>query len=284
MRFVRGFRLTGLSAVALAYLLATLVTAVQAGPAAPRVRPSPPAGTGLHADGAARPLRPQTRAMVPAPRALQPAGERVGAVFTLTGRRRHFCTGSVVDSPRRNLVITAAHCVHGGAGGAYRTGLGFAPGYRDGNAPAGMWQVRSVLVAPGWAQSRDASVDVAFLVLEPLDGREVEDVVGGNPIFVDRDPGPVRLVGYPSNTDSPVACEGTAERLEGDQLRVRCPGMGLGTSGSPWFADAETTGAGSVVGVIGGYHNGGFTPDVSYSSPFGEQVAELYRQAVGEQP
>ena len=36
---------------------------------------------------------------------------------------------------------------------------------------------------------------------------------------------------------------------------------------------------GSVVGVIGGYEQGGDTPDVSYAAYFGPAVAALYQQA-----
>lgn len=285
VRFVSGFRLTRLGVVVCAYLLAALVTGAAARTPPLSGQARPPGYQARRVGGRERQRLPQTRALVPAPPGtpLFTAQDRVGAVFSLTGRRHHFCTGSVVDSPHRNLVITAAHCVHGGAGGDYRAGLAFAPGFRGGTAPAGMWQVRSIVVAPGWAQTSDISADVAFLVLEPLDGRNVQDVVGGNPLGVDRTPGPVRLVGYPSTADSPVSCGGTVEQLDSGQLRVYCPGMSSGTSGGPWLADAEASGAGSVVGVIGGYESGGTSADVSYSSPFGQQVAELYRQA-GESP
>ncbi len=203
---------------------------------------------------------------------------RVGAVFSLTGRPpRHYCTASVVDSPRRDLAITAAHCVHGGAGGAARTDLAFAPGYRAGGGPVGLWRVRRVFVAPRWEKATDSAVDVAFLVLEPRNGRDVQDVVGGNPVAVGRTPGRVRLVGYPSDADEAVSCTARAERPSPDRLRVRCPGFTTGTSGSPWLADAP--GGRSVVGVIGGYHRGGSTADVSYSSYFDSEVAELLRRA-----
>ncbi|WP_269854786.1 trypsin-like serine peptidase [Streptomyces sp. RPT161] len=222
------------------------------------------------------------RAASPTPTATFPPGYRVGAVFSLTGQPHHYCTGSVVDSPHRDLVITAAHCVHGGAGSGYRSGLGFAPGYRDGRSPAGLWRVRSALVAPEWADSTDSSADVAFLVIDPLDGRNIQDVVGGNRLSTGRDSGPIRLVGYPRNANDAISCDGTARpatRRGVDQLRVVCPGFTSGTSGSPWLANADRSGGGSVVGVIGGYRNGGSTPDVSYSSVFGERVHDLYQQA-----
>ncbi len=35
-----------------------------------------------------------------------------------------------------------------------------------------------------------------------------------------------------------------------------------------------------MIGVIGGYEQGGLTPQISYSSWFGANVAALYRRAV----
>jgi hypothetical protein len=42
----------------------------------------------------------------------------------------------------------------------------------------------------------------------------------------------------------------------------------------------RSTGQGTVVGVIGGYEEGGDTPAVSYSVAFGPSVSALYQQAV----
>jgi V8-like Glu-specific endopeptidase len=207
---------------------------------------------------------------------------RVGALFALTGQVHHSCTASVVDSPHRNLVITAAHCVHTGAGGGYRSGMGFAPGYRDGGYPAGMWRVRSALVAPSWQDSSDPDADVAFLVVEPQGGHDIEDVVGGNPLQTGTGPGRTRMVGYPDNTDEPLSCTGTATRYSDTQLRIRCPGFTAGTSGGPWLAHPDPWGGGAVVGVIGGYQYGGNSPDISYSSRFDDEVAALYKQAAAE--
>ena len=43
------------------------------------------------------------------------------------------------------------------------------------------------------------------------------------------------------------------------------------------------TGTGTIVGVIGGYQQGGDTPAVSYSSYLGDAVHELYQQAVADE-
>ena len=74
----------------------------------------------------------------------------------------HECSGVVVDSPARNLVLTAAHCLAG-------TGIGydFAPGYHDGVAPYGVWAVQRIYVDPAWSLRHDPHADYAFLQVEP---------------------------------------------------------------------------------------------------------------------
>ncbi|HXF20282.1 MAG TPA: hypothetical protein VN597_07475 [Streptosporangiaceae bacterium] len=42
----------------------------------------------------------------------------------------------------------------------------------------------------------------------------------------------------------------------------------------------RATGLGTVIGVIGGYQQGGNTPSVSYSAGFGRAVRTLYEAAV----
>ena len=66
-----------------------------------------------------------------------------------------------------------------------------------------------------------------------------------------------------------------------DQLEFDCGGYTDGTSGGPFLTNvSSTTGQGTVVGVIGGYEQGGDLPQVSYSSAFGAKVAALYKAAV----
>src|SRR4051794_16289050 len=72
--------------------------------------------------------------------AVAPAGPqtaRVGALFAADRRSSlaggHFCTASVVHSPHRDLVVSAAPCLDGGDD----RGLGFVPGDRGGRAPDG---------------------------------------------------------------------------------------------------------------------------------------------------
>ena len=211
---------------------------------------------------------------------------RVGAVFaTVNGRPNgHFCTASVVDSPGHDLLVTAAHCVVAPGSGRARDGLVFVPGYRSGQEPYGRWRVRAVVVDIRWAQHGDPDYDVAFLKTVPVTGaRRVQDAVGAEAIAFNA---PHRVgavaVGYPSGTEIPVRCRSSLHEFGGGQSEFDCPGLPNGTSGGPLLAGGDPAGAGrgTVVGVIGGYQQGGLSPDVSYTPYFGSGIAQVYRKAL----
>jgi V8-like Glu-specific endopeptidase len=206
---------------------------------------------------------------------------RVGALFVSEPGGDHFCTASVVDSPGQDLLITAAHCINGGKNGGYRNNIVFIPGYRNGQAPFGIWEVAKLLVAPQWASSSDPSLDVGFVVLKAHDGRNIQQILGANRLNADHGYRyVVRVTGYPDSAEAPIACVNRTSRESASQLRIECGGYTGGTSGSPWVTRFNPrTRNGTIVGVIGGYQEGGSTADVSYSPILGEQVQQLYRQA-----
>ncbi|WP_236654756.1 trypsin-like serine peptidase [Streptacidiphilus anmyonensis] len=209
---------------------------------------------------------------------------RVGAIFAHSGTGDHFCTGSVVQSQGQSMVVTAAHCVHGGKGGSYNTDIVFVPGYRDGVEPQGEWPIRSIVVDQRWIDSTDPDLDVAFLVLGAVDGKTIASVLGGNKLGVNAGFGrTVALTGYPANAGEPIACFNTTTQQSAFQMKISCPSFPGGTSGSPWLTGFDRhTRTGTVIGVIGGYQQGGDTPDVSYSPYFDDDVLALYNRAVAE--
>jgi V8-like Glu-specific endopeptidase len=224
----------------------------------------------------------------PGPSATAPSsapGVRVGALFEHDASGNHFCTASVVASPGRNLLITAAHCISGGKGGGYRQDIVFIPGYRDGQAPYGIWTPAQLVVAPQWMNSSDPDLDVGFVVLEPDHGKNIEQVLGADQLGID--PGyrhQVRVTGYPNSADAPITCTGRTSQQSPSQLRFECDGFTGGTSGSPWITDVDPqTGTGTIVGVIGGYQEGGSTAAISYSPYLGQQVEQLYHQAAADE-
>lgn len=208
---------------------------------------------------------------------------KVGALFYDDGGTDHFCTASVVDSPHKSIIITAAHCVY--SHGAAKTNMVFVPAYRDGTAPYGTWTVRHVVVDQHWQDGADPDFDVAFMDLEPLNGKRIGDVLGGNAFGWNEGFGRfVKITGYPASEDAPISCRNKTQRYSSTQMRIDCTGYSGGTSGSPWLAGfSPATGTGTVIGVIGGYLEGGDNPDTSYSVYFDKDIKALYDRAVAEE-
>jgi hypothetical protein len=220
-----------------------------------------------------------------------PGLAQVGALFgsaDYTGSgAAHFCTGTVIDSPAGDLVLTAAHCVWNASQGAYAHGqITFAPGYDDGPDArlGGVWSVQSVEVAPGYAATGDEEDDYALLVIAPKRGVEIQRLTGGLRLAQARLPEPVAVEGYndleyDAQGNEPVVCDAKAfEETDGGLPweRFDCPDFQDGTSGGPWM-----TGGGAVVGVIGGYEQGGDSPDWSYSALFNGGTLAFYRSVAG---
>jgi hypothetical protein len=94
----------------------------------------------------------------------------------------------------------------------------------------------------------------------------------------------VRVTGYPASADAPITCINWTAEQSPSQLRFGCGGFTGGTSGSPWVTHFDPrTRTGTIVGVLGGYQEGGNTDAISYSAYLGKQIEQLYRQAVADE-
>ena len=207
---------------------------------------------------------------------------RVGALFDSDSSGNHFCTASVVDSPGHNLLITAAHCVNAGDGSASRTNVVFIPDYSNGQSPHGIWTPERYVLDARWENGANPDYDVAFVVLKPLNGANIQDVTGANKIaFNTGYQHLVRVTGYPSSAGAPIACLNWTSRQSPTQLKFACANYTGGTSGSPWVTGFDpATRTGTIIGVIGGYQEGGDTADVSYSPYLGNDIRKLYDEAI----
>ena len=117
--------------------------------------------------------------------ASEQAARHAGALLR-AGTGGHFCSGTVVSGGDADLVVTAAHCVTSGPGPAAYADLEYAPAYRNGTAPYGVWKAARVTLDPRWTGGADPDLDVAFIELAPRDGKRGTDVVGAEHLFVDR--------------------------------------------------------------------------------------------------
>ena len=203
----------------------------------------------------------------------------VGALFTMNDGKlgTHFCTASVVHSSHGDLAVTAAHCL-----AAEQGQIAFVPGYANGKEPYGVWPVTAVYTDQAWQSTQNPDDDFAFLRLSDSgDGVPVEDVTGAERLGTSwQEPAFVRVIGYPDAADQPISCTNWTKTYSPTQLEFDCAGYTDGTSGGPFLADVSAeTGQGTVIGVIGGYEQGGDTPAVSYAAAFGPAVTALYRSA-----
>ncbi len=221
---------------------------------------------------------PGTPPAAPPAASPDPMWAAAGALFTGTPDHLadHFCSASVIDTPKRDTVLTAAHCVATGDGTPPRTGMQFVPGFHGGVAPVGVWTVTAAAVDPRWQATGDPDLDVAVLTVHRADGVPVEQLTGGFRLTVD--PGPVsavQAIGYPDGSDEPLLRTGSTSRFSPTQLELDAHGLYDGTSGGPWVRGGD-----QLIGVTGGYEQGGRTPDVSYAAYLDAGTAALVAAAM----
>jgi hypothetical protein len=256
--------------VAAALVLLAGLTGCDASNPEPRPPPARPSST---------PADPQPAASAPA---VLPA---VGALFA-AGHTDHFCSAAVVHSSSGDVVVTAAHCLAGTA-----RGFRFVPGYGvSGSGPSGSWTVTAAYAPDAWLHGRDPHADYAFLTVTRADTssvaargrpRTVEGSVGSvgspGPAAVGR---PVTVAGYASGDhDEQIICTAPVV-LDNGEPAVRCGGLGVGTSGGPWISGTSGhPGPGSLVGLVGGSHQGGCTDAVTYSPVFDAVTTRLLQRA-----
>jgi hypothetical protein len=98
----------------------------------------------------------------------------------------HRCSGTVVDTPNKSMVLTAARCLY--RGGAWAANVRFVPAHNDGAAPFGTWPATTIVVLDQWVtddRNRSPSVawDVGVILVGLKAKKTLGQTVGGGYMF-----------------------------------------------------------------------------------------------------
>ncbi len=219
-----------------------------------------------------------------------------GAVFgeyaTAAGVELFQCSGSVIDSPAGDVVLTAGHCVIDPRTGDVARSLVFVPGYREGARPFGTFAGEAWVTTPEWASTAgtaepDESGDLAMLVLArgAASGASVEGTVGGLSIaFEGPREGTYTQWGYPGEApyDGEILYSHTTPSAGVDPfypaatapVRIASD-FTAGASGGPWTVGP--TSAPTVVSLTDYAYE--FDPGHVYGARFGPAARAVYEEA-----
>lgn len=178
-----------------------------------------------------------------------------GRIFIRIHGQRGYCSGTAIDSPTRQLVLTAGHCVNAGAayhGNLWYRDLLFVPAYTAGKAPFGAFAARrsKVFAAPQWTNHSNSDFDVgAFLTSANNRGVNVADAVGGGAAIALDLPRNQSFAsfGYPGNVKRMQGCN--SSYIGDDRTTFPLPGpptLGIGchwapgASGGGWLIEYGT--------------------------------------------
>jgi V8-like Glu-specific endopeptidase len=212
--------------------------------------------------------------------------DTTGKVFFTLGGANYVCSGSAVSSGNEDVVLTAGHCVNEGPG-AYATNWAFVPGYDDGARPYGTFTARQLTTTTQWANSGDFDYDVAFAVMNTLNGAHLTDVVGGQSIGFNQARGQYMYsFGYPAANPydgSDIAwCHGTVvqDTFGGSSDQGLDCNLTGGSSGGPWFVNYdEATGLGTLNSVNSFKYRGGNMRNYMFGPYLGSVAQSLYASA-----
>jgi V8-like Glu-specific endopeptidase len=223
------------------------------------------------------------------------ANGTVYGVYRIEGHAELYqCSGSVIDSPAGDVVLTAGHCVIDPETGAVAESVIFDPGYRETVKPYGDFAASSFVTTPEWSSTAGTSDpyeagDLALLVLAPNaeTGESVEATVGALSIaFEQAREQTYTQWGYPGESpyDGEVLYSHTTPYAGVDlayPAAVRpikiASDFTAGASGGPWTVGPPS--APTVLSLTDYYYEG--DAHHLYGAYFGSAARKVYETATG---
>jgi V8-like Glu-specific endopeptidase len=219
--------------------------------------------------------------------------------FTKTPGGNFVCSGTLINNSRKNLVLTAGHCVHGGRRGEFHVNWLFVPAYDgtqsgSGQRPYGTWTARELLTRTAWIQNSDNTQDIGIALLDNgSDGQPLGATIGGQGITFNVSASQnFSDFGYPAappfdgkiqwRCNSTLRGRDTAIAGSGpDPLRIECDMTG-GSSGGGWLINIGSDG----LGFVNSLNSYGYPldPGFEYGPYFGDEAKSLYDLAKDRGP
>jgi len=204
------------------------------------------------------------------------------------------CSASLI---KRGIVVTAAHCVANFGKKQFYSNWQFAPGYRNGSAPFGVWTVKQAWILTSYYNGTDSCAvsgivcadDVAVLILNTQNGAYAGSNTGwfgywygGG--FTSNGLVQITQLGYPAGLNSAAYMERNDSQgyrsSSNSNNTIIGSNMNGGSSGGPWIVNfglpytltGETNGSGyTFTNALVGVTSWGYTsnsPKEQGAAPF----------------
>ena len=173
-----------------------------------------------------------------------------GRIFLRIGKLKGYCSGTAINSPTRQLVFTAGHCVNtgpleGGRRGIWSNYLAFVPAYTSGLAPFGVFVARTdqVFAPKHWVKTGNPDFDMGAFVTKPnSEGVNLADAVGGGATIMLGLPRAQQFstFGYPGKVEQMQGCQ--SPYVGDDTLTFPFPGPPTMGINCRWATGASSGG------------------------------------------
>ena len=167
----------------------------------------------------------------------------VGVLFFTQYGVDYRCSAASIGN---SAIWTAGHCIHRGdnSQNGWSYNVVFAPAYKNGNYPFGVWSASYLTTKGAWFEFGDLRYDMAGAVLNEWNNQTISDVVGSLGFAYNQDSGLHWLnIGYPSaapfDGKTQQLCAGSFAYADTSvpapfPVAMGCD-MTQGSSGGPWI-------------------------------------------------
>lgn len=209
---------------------------------------------------------------------------RVGRMFYKFKKQNWTCSGAVLNTKRKNLVFTAAHCLWDKRKGWARKVI-FIPGYHKGKSPFGRWHGKKLVIPKRFqhkfgGRKEGIWFDYGIMRVGRKGGPKIAKRVGGYGLQWGKgNRRKMRATGYPAfNTPGGVqkSCRGRTHKSRKYSWRghkiltMKCRAVTAGSSGGPWLHRGYINGQNAGV-------NSFKKPRRIFTPWFGRGVKRIYK-------